>query len=105
MKQWHSITQKTWQGLMPAEVNKPILRKGVDAIRFKILPSGQVVDMKLEGRSGTESLDRAAWGAIAQSSYPPLPEAFTGPYLELRAYFLYNMKQPQKPSPAPETNP
>jgi hypothetical protein len=46
--------------------------------------------MQLDGRSGDTGLDRAAWGAITGSSYPPLPHEFHGPYLELRAYFLYN---------------
>ena len=79
---------------MPKEVNAPLLLKGIVVIRFKILPDGKVTGMVLEGRSGTESLDRAAWGAISGSSYPPLPRDFHGPYLELRAFFLYNM-QPQ----------
>jgi hypothetical protein len=47
----------------------------------------------LEGRSGDVALDRAAWGALTGSNYPPLPRDFHGPYLELRAYFLYNMEQ------------
>jgi hypothetical protein len=50
--------------------------------------------MQLVGRSGDSALDRAAWGALTGSSYPSLPKDFHGPYLELRAYFLYNM-QPQ----------
>ncbi len=89
---WHYITQLTWDPLIPDEVNPPILKSGVVAIRFKVLPSGQVVDMTLDGRSGDSGLDRAAWGAITGSSYPPLPREFHGPYLELRAYFLYNMQ-------------
>jgi hypothetical protein len=48
--------------------------------------------MFLEARSGDTALDRAAWGAIRGSSYPPLPRDFHGPYLELRAVFLYNME-------------
>ena len=47
--------------------------------------------MVLEGRSGDTGLDRAAWGALTGSNYPPLPREFHGPYLELRAVFLYNM--------------
>jgi len=35
----------------------------------------------------------AAWGALTGSNYPPLPRDFHGPYLELRAYFLYNMEK------------
>jgi TonB family protein len=92
LARWHYITQMTWDPLIPDEVNPPILKSGVVAIRFKVLPSGQVVEMTLDGRSGDTGLDRAAWGAITGSSYPPLPREFHGPYLELRAYFLYNMQ-------------
>jgi hypothetical protein len=46
----------------------------------------------LEVRSCDVALDRAAWGALTGSNYPPLPGDFHGPYLELRAYFLYNME-------------
>ena len=92
LARWHYITQRTWDPLIPDEVNPPILKSGVVAIRFKVLPNGQVVDMQLDGRSGDTGLDRAAWGAITGSSYPPLPREFHGPYLELRAYFLYNMQ-------------
>jgi TonB family protein len=92
LSRWHYVTQMTWDPLIPDEVNPPILKSGVVAVRFKVLPNGQVVDMKLDGRSGDTALDRAAWGAIQGSSYPPLPHAFHGPYLELRAYFLYNMQ-------------
>jgi TonB family protein len=94
LQRWHFITERTWDPLIPDEVNPPILKQGVVAIRFKVLPNGQVVDMTLDGRSGDTGLDRAAWGAITGSSYPPLPREFHGPYLELRAYFLYN-EQPQ----------
>lgn len=94
---WHRETERTWDPLIPDEVNPPILKSGAVVIRFKVLPNGRVMDgsMVLEGRSGDTGLDRAAWGAITGSNYPPLPRAFHGPYLELRAVFLYNMQPPQ----------
>jgi TonB family protein len=94
LQRWHYITQRTWDPLIPDEVNPPILKQGVVVIHFKVLPNGQVTDMMLDGPSGDTGLDRAAWGAITGSSYPALPREFHGPYLELRAYFLYN-EQPQ----------
>jgi len=94
LARWHYVTERTWDPLIPDEVNPPILKSGVVAIRFKVLPNGQVTDMQLEGRSGDTALDRAAWGAITGSSYQPLPKEFHGPYLELRAFFFYN-QQPQ----------
>ncbi len=94
---WHRETERTWDPLIPDEVNPPILKSGAVVIRFKVLPNGRIMDgsMQLEGRSGDSGLDRAAWGALTGSNYPPLPREFHGPYLELRAMFLYNMKPPQ----------
>jgi hypothetical protein len=94
LQRWHRETERTWDPLIPDEVNPPILKAGMVAIRFKVLPNGRLMDgsVVLEGRSGDVGLDRAAWGALTGSNYPPLPRDFHGPYLELRAYFLYNME-------------
>jgi hypothetical protein len=91
---WHRETEKTWDPLIPDEVNPPILKQGQVQIRFKVGPNGRIIDgsMVLEGRSGDTALDRAAWGALTGSNYPPLPREFHGPYLELRAVFMYNMR-------------
>ncbi len=91
---WHRETERTWDPLIPDEVNPPILKTGVVVIRFKVLPNGRLMDggMILEGRSGDIALDRAAWGALTGSNYPPLPREFHGPYLELRAVFMYNTR-------------
>jgi hypothetical protein len=94
LQRWHWETERTWDPLIPDEVNPPIYKSGAVAIRFKVLPNGRLMDgsLVLEGRSGDVALDRAAWGALTGSNYPPLPHDFHGPYLELRAYFLYNME-------------
>jgi hypothetical protein len=91
---WHRETENTWDPLIPDEVNPPILKSGMVIIRFKVLPNGRLMDgsVQLEGRSGDTALDRAAWGALTGSNYPPLPSEFHGPYIELRATFLYNME-------------
>ncbi|MGB6742302.1 MAG: hypothetical protein WBE38_01505 [Terracidiphilus sp.] len=94
LARWHYDTERTWDPLIPDEVNPPISKAGVVAIEFKVLPNGRLMpdSVHLVGRSGDTALDRAAWGALTGSSYPPLPSDFHGPYLELRAYFLYNMQ-------------
>ena len=94
LRRWYFETEHTWDPLIPDEVNPPILKQGQCMIRFKILPNGRIMDgsMVLEGRSGDTALDRAAWGALTGSNYPPLPREFHGPYLELRAVFMYNMR-------------
>jgi hypothetical protein len=93
LQYWHRETENTWDPLIPEEVNPPIGKSGVVAIRFKVLPNGRLMDgsLVLEGRSGDTALDRAAWGALTGSNYPPLPKEFHGPYLELRAFFYYNI--------------
>ena len=95
LQRWHWETARTWDPLIPDEVNPPINKTGEVMIRFKVLPNGRLMDgsITLEGRSGDTALDRAAWGAIIGSNYPPLPREFHGPYLELRALFMYNMEQ------------
>ncbi len=97
LHRWYVETEHTWDPLIPDEVNPPILKQGAVQIRFKVLPNGRIMEgsMVLEGRSGDTGLDRAAWGALTGSNYPPLPHEFHGPYLELRALFLYNEKPPQ----------
>lgn len=93
LQMWHDETQRTWDPLIPDEVNPPILKRGQVMIRFKVLPNGRLMDgsLVLEGRSGDTALDRAAWGALTGSNYPPLPRDFHGPYIELRALFMYNI--------------
>jgi hypothetical protein len=97
LRAWHYETERTWDPLIPDEVNPPILKAGQVIIDFKVLPNGRLMpgSVQLEGRSGDVALDRAAWGALTGSSYPPLPRDFHGPYLELRAWFLYNMQPSQ----------
>ena len=98
LARWHRETERTWDPLIPDEVNPPILKKGVVVIRFKVLPNGLIMDpigMFLEGSSFDTALDRAAWGAITGSNYPPLPREFHGPFLELRAIFFYNVEPSQ----------
>jgi len=97
LQRWHHETERTWDPLIPDEVNPPINKSGNVVIRFKVLPSGRLMEgsMVLEGRSGDTALDRAAWGALTGSNYPPLPREFHGPYLELRASFWYNMEPPR----------
>ena len=91
---WHRETERTWDPLIPDEVNPPILKKGAVVIRFKVLPNGRLMDgsMVLEGRSGDTALDRAAWGALTGSNYPPLPQGVPRALSGAARYFLYNME-------------
>jgi hypothetical protein len=96
LQRWRHETQSTWDPLIPDEVNAPINKQGIVVISFKVLPNGRLMDgsVKLEGRSGDSALDRAAWGALTGSNYPPLPRDFHGPFIEMRASFWYNVTPP-----------
>jgi hypothetical protein len=91
-------TYKSWIPIIPESARPPKNKQGRVGIRFKIYPDGSVKQMILEFPSGDLSLDRAAWGGITGASYPPLPAEFTGPFLELRLAFYYNL-DPKKFSP------
>lgn len=87
-----AVVRRNWYAVMPESAR--LGDKGRVMLRFKImrngsLPSGEPI---LEMTSGKRPLDRAAEAAITASNpFDPLPRAFTGPYIELRFIFLYNL--------------
>jgi TonB family protein len=100
IKQVVKSTNGAWMKVIPESARPPQSKQGRVGIRFKIDPMGRVSGMLLENPSGDIGLDRAAWGGITGASpYPPLPAEFTGPYLELRFGFFYNL-DPKKIGPA-----
>jgi TonB family protein len=94
--------KQNWYAIMPesAEMGD----RGRVVLDFKILRDGNVPspDPEMMSSSQKEPLDRAASSAIrASSPFEPLPSAFSGPYIELRFIFLYNIplseaEQPQQ---------
>ncbi len=91
-------TKRAWYPIIPEEAQPPLDKQGVVGIQFKIGPDGTVIpgSMHLDAPSGDVALDKAAWAAITYAGYPPLPKEFKGPYLELRFYFLYNIRPGQE---------
>ena len=93
--------KRNWYAIMPesAEMGD----RGRVVLDFKILRDGNVPgeDPEMRSSSQKEPLDRAASSAIrASSPFEPLPSEFSGPYIELRFIFLYNIplseaEQPQ----------
>jgi TonB family protein len=84
--------RRNWYSVMPESVY--LGEKGKVVLRFRIMSNGAVPDAEpqLEGSSGKEPLDRAASSSIRTSSpFEPLPSAFSGPFIELRFIFLYNL--------------
>ncbi len=84
--------RRNWYAVMPESAM--LGDRGRVALQFRILRDGSVPagePVRLLG-SGKEPLDRAAVSAIRSSNpFESLPQAFSGPYIELRFYFLYNL--------------
>jgi TonB family protein len=84
--------RRNWYAVIPESAR--LGQKGKVVIRFHILRDGSVPPPEplLFSSSGADPLDRAALSAIhASSPFPPLPEAFAGPYILLQFTFLYNL--------------
>jgi TonB family protein len=92
-----AATKRSWYPQIPESARPPLNKQGQVGIRFSILPDGTVAGMILELPSGDVALDRAAWGGITGAApFGPLPRAFHGPSLDLRFFFLYNVRPGQE---------
>lgn len=83
---------RNWQAVIPESVQ--LGEKGWVELQFKIMRDGSVPQGYpiLIRSSSKEPLDRAAISSIrASNPFEPLPPAFTGPFIELRAIYLYNL--------------
>jgi len=68
--------------------------QGKVVLQFRIMKNGVVPapEPAMVGSSGKDPLDRAAVSSIRTSTpFEPLPSAFSGPFIELRFTFLYNL--------------
>ncbi|HKW87388.1 MAG TPA: TonB C-terminal domain-containing protein [Candidatus Acidoferrales bacterium] len=84
--------KQNWEAVMP--VSAQMGEKGVVALQFHIMRNGDLPSTEpfLVRTSGENALDGAARSAITASNpFEPLPQAFSGPYIELRIIFLYNL--------------
>jgi len=89
----YQSVKRNWFAVMPASVE--LGDKGVVSLQFRILKNGGVPDgepVKVFG-SGKDPLDRAAISSIrASNPFEPLPPQFSGPYIELRFTYYYNLQ-------------
>ena len=82
---------ETWLPLIPEETRPPLNKSGTTQIRFIILADGKIGGMYLEDSTHDDAINRAAWGSITGvGQFPPLPNEFHGPNLELRIRYLVN---------------
>ena len=86
---------ETWLPLIPEEARPPLNKQGETQIRFIILPDGRIGGMALEGSTHDDAINKSCWGSITGvGQFPPLPNQFHGPKLELRVRYLVN-KEPK----------
>ncbi|PYT71864.1 MAG: hypothetical protein DMG39_11815 [Acidobacteria bacterium] len=87
-----AAVRRNWYAVMPESAM--LGDRGRVALQFRIMKNGSVPDgepVRIMS-SGKEPLDRAAVSAIRSSNpFEPLPPAFSGPFIELRFIFLYNL--------------
>ena len=84
--------KRNWYSVIPESAR--LGERGRVVLQFRIMRNGVVPDAEPDmiGTSGKEPLDRAAVSSIRTSTpFQPLPPAFSGPYIELRFIFLYNL--------------
>jgi TonB family protein len=84
--------KRNWYSVMPESAR--LGDQGKVVLQFRIMRNGVVPEQEpvMMGSSGKEPLDRAAASSIrASTPFEPLPTAFSGPYIELRFIFLYNI--------------
>ena len=84
--------KRNWYSIMPESAK--LGDRGRVILDFKIMRDGTVPmpEPVLRSTSGKDPLDRAAMSSIrASSPFEPLPSAFSGPYIELRFIYLYNL--------------
>jgi hypothetical protein len=84
--------KRNWFAVMPTSVE--LGEKGIVQLTFRIMRDGSVpaAEPVIQRNSGKEHLDRAAYSSVrASSPFESLPPQFSGPYIELRYTYFYNI--------------
>jgi TonB family protein len=91
MNQVVNRVRTNWYSLIP-EIAR-LGKKGRVVIVFTITQNGTIENATIRANSGTDPLDRAAFGAITASNpFARLPGGFSGDHLDLQFTFLYNIR-------------
>jgi hypothetical protein len=88
----HDTIERNWFAVMPPSVE--LGDRGIVVLVFRIMRDGGVPagEPSIQQNSGKEPLDRAAYSSVrASNPFERLPAQFSGPYIELRCTYLYNI--------------
>jgi TonB family protein len=96
LKHVSESVKRSWYTKMPEAARLGI--KGKVVLRFRIQKKGALDGTPaIETSSGYKTLDDGAVTAVVASApFEQFPEAFKGPYVELRVTFLYNVTPPER---------
>jgi hypothetical protein len=84
--------RQNWYAVIPESAR--LGERGIVVLQFRIMRDGTVPppEPNLMSTSGRDPLDHAAMSSIVASNpFEPLPPAFSGPFIELRFTYLYNI--------------
>lgn len=88
-------TINAWRPLLPEEIYPPLSKSGETYLLVTINKDGSIGDMKLEGSTHDEAINRSCWGSIvSQGRFDALPKEFPGNSITLRLHYLVNMDRP-----------
>jgi TonB family protein len=91
MNQVVNRVRYNWYSLIP-EIAR-LGKKGKVVVIFTITQNGTIENAHIAANSGTDPLDRAAFGSITASNpFARLPAGFDGDHLDLQFTFLYNIR-------------
>ncbi|MGA8223041.1 MAG: TonB family protein [Candidatus Acidiferrales bacterium] len=92
--------KRNWYAVMPESAMMG--EEGFVVLKFHIQRDGKIpdADPTLVHRSGSKQFDDVAVAAVQTSTpFEPLPDAFRGPNIELRFFFIYNAGKSKGPTP------
>jgi len=73
---------------------------GVNFLKFRIYPDGRMEGLTLLGYQGDRSLARTSVNAVdASAPFPPLPDDFPEPFLEITGKFVYFILRSDQENP------
>ena len=84
--------RRNWFAVLPSSVE--LGEQGIVSLTFRIYRDGSVhsEDPQILRNSGKEPLDRAAYSSVrASNPFDQLPPQFSGPFIELRFTYFYNI--------------
>jgi TonB family protein len=91
MNQVVNRVRYNWYSLIPEMAR--LGKKGRVVIIFTITANGGIEGAHIVANSGTDPMDRAAFGSITLSNpFAKLPAGFSGDHLDLQFTFLYNIR-------------